>query len=320
MTDLIVKNKKMKQKVIAIGHKNPDADSVLSAILVSKFGRKIFGFDVEAVIADEINNETKFVLDFLKIKKPRLLKKIKNEKVILVDTTEPNQIIDGLTEDNLLAIIDHHNLGGLQSSKPIYTRVEPIGCTGSVIYKILKEKNIKIDKISATLIIACIISDTLNFNSPTTTNDDRKILKELNKIAKLDLKKFVNKLFTAKSSLKGISVKDIVSKDYKEFEMGKYKVGIGIWETTNPDSINLQKSKIIKELVIKKKKEKLDYLFFAVVDIIKNNSYLYIIGDEENVLAEKVFKNKVKDEIMFLKNIVSRKKQVVPQLRRELGK
>jgi manganese-dependent inorganic pyrophosphatase len=320
MTDLIVKNKKMKQKVIAIGHKNPDADSVLSAILVSKFGRKIFGFDVEAVIADEINNETKFVLDFLKIKKPRLLKKIKNEKVIFVDTTEPNQIIDGLTEDNLLAIIDHHNLGGLQSSKPIYTRVEPIGCTGSVIYKILKEKNIKIDKISATLIIACIISDTLNFNSPTTTNDDRKILKELNKIAKLDLKKFVNKLFTAKSSLKGISVKDIVSKDYKEFEMGKYKVGIGIWETTNPDSINLQKSKIIKELVIKKKKEKLDYLFFAVVDIIKNNSYLYIIGDEENVLAEKVFKNKVKDEIMFLKNIVSRKKQVVPQLRRELGK
>lgn len=310
----------MQNKVISIGHKNPDADSVLAAVLISRFGKKIFGFDVEAVIADEINNETKFVLNFLKIKTPRILKKIKNESVILVDTTEPNQIIDGLTKDNLLAIIDHHNLGGLKSSKPIYTRVEPIGCTGSVIYKILKEKKIKIDKTSAVLMATCIISDTLNFNSPTATNEDKKILKELNKIAKLNIKKFVEELFAAKSSLKGISVKDIVSKDYKQFEMGKYKVGIGVWETTNPESMNLQKDKIIKELIGKKNKEKLDYLFFAVVDIIKNNSYLYIIGDKENALSKKVFAGEIKDEMMFLKNIVSRKKQMVPVLMRELGK
>ena len=310
----------MKNKIISIGHKNPDADSVLAAVLVSRFGKKIFGVDIEAVVADEINNETKFVLDFLKIKKPRLLKKIKNEKVVLVDTTEPNQIIDGLTEDNLLAIIDHHNLVGLQSSKPIYTRVEPIGCTGSVIYKILREKNIKIDKKSAVLMIAGIISDTLDFHSPSTTNDDKKILKELNKIAKLDIKKFVDELFTAKSSLKRISVKDIITKDYKQFEMGKYEVGIGVWETTNPESVNIQKSKIIKALLDKKKKEKLDYLFFAVVDIIKNNSHLYIIGEAENTLSKKVFGSDIKDEMMFLRGVVSRKKQVVPVLMKELGK
>lgn len=310
----------MKNKIISIGHKNPDADSVLAAILVSRFGKKIFGVDIEAIIADEINNETKFVLNFLKIKTPRILKKIKNESVILVDTTEPNQIIDGLTEDNLLAIIDHHNLGGLKSSKPIYTRVEPIGCTGSVIYKILKEKKIKIDKTSAALMATCIISDTLNFNSPIATNEDKKILKELNKIAKLNIKKFVEELFAAKSNLKGISVKDIVSKDYKQFEMGEYKVGIGIWETTNPESMNLQKNKIIKELIGKKNKEKLDYLFFAVVDIIKNNAYLYIIKEEENILSKKVFGGDIKDEIMFLKGVVSRKKQLVPVLMKELGK
>ena len=310
----------MKQKVISIGHKNPDADSVLAAVLVSRFGKKIFGVEVEAVIADEINNETKFVLDFLKIKKPKILKKIKNEEVILVDTTEPNQIIDGLTEDNLLAIIDHHNLGGLKSSKPIYTRVEPIGCTGSVIYKILREKNIKIDKVSAIIMIACIVSDTLNFNSPTTTSDDKKILKELNKIAKLDLKKFTKDLFAAKSSLKGISVKDIITKDYKQFEMGKYKVGISVWETTNPESVNLQKDKIIEVLVNKKRKENLDYLFFAVVDIIENNSYLYIIEEKENILSKKVFGGDIKDETMFLKGVVSRKKQLVPVLMKELGK
>ncbi len=310
----------MKQKkIIAIGHKNPDTDSALSAILISRFGKKIFGADVKAAIAGGINNETKYILDFLKIKKPEVLKKIKNKKVILVDTTEPNQIIKGLTEDNLLAIIDHHNLGGLKSSIPIYARIEPLGCTGSVIYKILREKNIKINKVSATLIIACIISDTLNFNSPTATSEDKKILRELNKIAKLDLKKFAKDLFAAKSSLKGISVKDIISKDYKQFEMGKNKVGIGVWETTNPESVNLQKDKIIKALITKKNKEKLDYLFFAAVDILKNNSYLYVISEKENIVAEDIFGGKNRDSIMFLKGVVSRKKQVVPQLRKKLS-
>jgi len=310
----------MKNKTISIGHKNPDTDSVLSAILVSRFGKKIFGFDVEAVTAGSVNNETKYILNLLKIKKPRILKKLKNENVILVDTTEPGQIIDGLTEENLTAIIDHHNFGGLKSIKPIYARIEPIGCTGSVIYKILREKNIKIDKISAVLMIAGIVSDTLNFHSPSATNEDRKILKELNKIAKLDIKKFVENLFSAKSSLKGISVRDIVDKDYKKFEMGKNKVGIGVWETTDPESVNLQKDKIIKALINKKKKEKMDYLFFAVVDIIKNNSYLYVIENKEEVLARKVFGEEIKNNIMFLKKIVSRKKQMVPVLMNGLGK
>ncbi|MDF1497743.1 MAG: manganese-dependent inorganic pyrophosphatase [Patescibacteria group bacterium] len=308
----------MKNKIISIGHKNPDTDSALSSILVSRFSKKIFGYEIEAVMADEINNETKFILNLLKIKKPRVLKKIKNEKVVIVDTNEPKQIIDGLTEDNLLAIVDHHNLGGLKSSKPIYTRIEAVGCTGSIIYKILQEANIKIDKASAILIIVCILSDTLNFNSPTSTAEDKKILKELNKIANIDIKKFVNDLFAAKSSLQGIFVKDIISKDYKQFEMGKYKVGIGVWETTNPETVNIQKNKIIKALSEKKKKEKMDYMFFAVVDILKNNSYLYIIGDEEEKLAKNVF-GVSKDNILFAKGIVSRKKQLVPPLINKLG-
>lgn len=310
----------MQNKTISIGHKNPDTDSALSAILISKFSKKIFGVEAEAVAAGDINNETKYILEKLKIKKPRILKEIKNEKVILVDTTEPKQIIDGLTEDNLLAVVDHHNLGGLKSSKPIYFRAEPIGCASSVIYKILKEKNIKIDKISAILMIACILSDTLNFNSPTATVDDKKILSELNKIAKLDIQKFASELFSAKSSLKGISVNNIINRDYKQFDMGKFKVGIGVWETTNPETVNIQKNKIISALMEKKNLEKMDYVFFAVVDIVKNNSYLYIISDKENTLAEKAFGDVVENNLMFLKGVVSRKKQIAPVLMMKLGK
>ncbi|MBW6440498.1 manganese-dependent inorganic pyrophosphatase [Patescibacteria group bacterium] len=310
----------MNYKIIAIGHKNPDTDSVLSAILISRFAKKIFGFEIDAVVAGKINNETNYILEKLKLKKPRILKIIKKEAVILVDTTEPKQIIDGLMENNLLAIIDHHNFGGLKSSKPIFARVEALGCTGSVIYKILQERNIKVDKISATLIITCIISDTLNFNSPTTTADDKKIFRELNKIVKLDVKNFVNEIFTAKSNLKGISVDDIISKDYKQFDMGRIKVGIGVWETTSPETVNVQKDKIIQALLEKKSEEKMDYLFFAVVDIIKNNSDLYIVGQEEAELAKSVFSGNKKEGLIFLRGVVSRKKQLVPPLMDKLSR
>ncbi len=310
----------MKSKTISIGHKNPDTDSILSSILVSRFGKKVLGCEIEAARAGAVNNETKYVLDLVKIKAPRLLKRIKNEDVVLIDTTEPKQVVEGLTENNLVAIIDHHNLGGLKSSRPIYCRVEPIGCTASVVYKILRERGAKIDKLSAILIIASIISDTLNFNSPTSTAEDRKIVRELNKIAKLDIKEFAKELFKAKSSLKGISTASIIERDYKKYDMGKSRVGIGVWETVDPESVNLQKGKIIKALVDKKRAEKVDYMFFAVVDILKNNSYLYIIGEEEEKLAKDVFKVVVKGDIMFLKGVVSRKKQVVPLLMNELKK
>jgi len=302
-------------KTIVVGHKNPDTDSVLSAILVSKFSKKILGFEAESRIAGDVNNETKYILDLVKEAKPKLIKKITNENVVLVDTTEPGQIIEGLTEDNLVGIIDHHNLGGLKSSGAIYVRTESIGCACSLIYKILKEKGVKVDKKSAIMMIAGIVSDTLNLTSPTTTPEDKKFLKELTQLTKVDIKKFVAGLFEAKSSLKGISLDRVVECDYKEFEMGGKKVGIGVWETTNPESVNMSAEKIMKLLEDKKIKEDLDYLLFGVVDILKNNTYCYVIGEAEEKLISNVLGATTKDKVAFLKGVVSRKKQIVPQLR-----
>lgn len=310
----------MQKKVISIGHINPDTDSVLSAILISRFAKKIFGLEVEPTTAGNINNETKYVLNSLKIAAPRRLNKISGEDVVLVDTTEPKQIIEGLTDVNLLAIVDHHNLGGLKSGKPIFARIEPVGCTTTVIYKILQEKKIEIDKTSAILMIACIISDTLKFTSPTATADDKAAAEELNKIAKLDIESFASELFAAKSNLEGISVKDIVTKDYKDFDIGKYKVGIGVWETTNPAAVNAKKKELINALLEKKAKEKLNYIFFLVVDIIKNESVMYIVSEAEKTLAEKVFQVKAQNDLMLLKGVVSRKKQIKPPLMTELTK
>jgi manganese-dependent inorganic pyrophosphatase len=310
----------MQSKVISIGHINPDTDSVLSAILVSKFGKEIFGFAITPAIASDINNETKYVLSLLRIPKPAQISKITDEMVVLVDTTEPKQILEGLTDVNLAGIIDHHNLGGLKSGKPILARIEPLGCTAAVIYKILREKNIEIDKTAAILMIACIVSDTLNLTSPTTSPDDKKILGELNKISVIDLEKFVDDLFAAKSSLEGISTEDIITKDYKNFEMGKNKVGIAVWETTNPETVNSKKNDLMGALAKRKTAENLDYIFFLVVDIFKESSDMYIVGEPEKVLAEKVFGVKTENDTLELKGVVSRKKQVVPPLMKELAK
>lgn len=309
---------KMKNKTISIGHKNPDTDSVLSAFLVSKYGEKIFGTEVEAAIADDINNETKYIIEALKISKPMIKKRITDENVIILDTTEPGQIVEGLNENNLYGIIDHHNMGGLKSSKPIYARIEPLGCTCSIVYKIMREKKVRVDKNSAVMIISAIISDTLNFNSPTATNEDKKIMEELNKTIGLDIDAFAKTLFAAKSSLEGITINDIANKDYKVFDMGASKVGIGVWETTSPETLNSQKDRIIEALIKKKIEEKLNYIYFAVIDIITSNAYLYIIDNEENVLAKEAFGSESKDNIIFLKGVVSRKKQIVPPLQNKL--
>lgn len=310
-------------KTIVIGHTNPDTDSVVAAMLVAFYSEKVFGVKALAKRAGDFNNETKFILDLLpksvKINLPAKMSEVKTENVILVDTTEQSQIIKGINENNLLAIIDHHNLGGLKSLAPIYSRVEPLGSSCSILYKILQEKKIKIGENAAFLMISAIISDTLFFNSPTTTEEDKKIVKDLNKIAKINLKKLAGDMFKAKSSLRGIKTENIIEADYKFYQMGKSKVGISVWETVDSLSVNEKKTALMNALEKKKKKDKLDYLFFGVVDILKEKTYFYLPTPQEEELAKIVFGGKISNSVMLLKKVVSRKKQIAPLLNKKLS-
>ncbi|MCG2809819.1 MAG: manganese-dependent inorganic pyrophosphatase, partial [Candidatus Portnoybacteria bacterium] len=187
-----------------------------------------------------------------------------------------------------------------------------------VLYKILQEKKIKISENAAFLMIAAIVSDTLFFNSPTTTPEDKKIAKELNKIARINIKKLARDMFKAKSCLKGIKTEDIIEKDYKFYQMGKSKVGIGVWETVDSASVNEKKTAVMDALKKKKKKDGLDYLFFGVVDILKEETHLYLLGDREEKLAKAVFGGKVSGGTILLEKVVSRKKQIAPLLNKKL--
>ncbi len=304
------------KKIIVIGHKNPDTDSIVSSLAMAEYFKKVLKIPVKAFRAGEINNETKFILKEVGIKKPSLISTIKKNKenaVALVDHNELSQVSDKIDFAQVSYIIDHHKLL-VQTEKPIFCRVEPLGSTATIIAKMFQERKIKVSKTIAKLLLAGILSDTLNLVSPTTTVEDKKIARWLNKTAQIKIKKFANEMFEAKSSLTGISIKKMFFSDYKLSKIGKYKVGVGVWETTNPGKVNEKVKEIVKELKNQKKENKLNYLFFMTVDILKQNSYLFIAGSQEEKLAKKIFKGKIENGIMFLEGIVSRKKQVIPPI------
>ncbi len=308
------------KKIIIIGHKNPDTDTIVSSLIAEHYYNNILRIPAKAYRLGEINNETKFVLEKFSVQTPQLLKKAGEHDVfILVDHNELSQSADDLRTGQIERVIDHHKIS-LQTEVPIFLRIDPIGSTASVLAKMYAEAGKKIPANVAKIMLAGILSDTLNLTSPTTTDMDRKLVKELNKNAKLDLKQFVADLFLAKSSLKGISLNMLIEQDYKAFEMGANKVGIAVWETTNPKSVLCEKERIIKLLVEKKQREKIDYIIFALVDIIAQNCVIFIVGEKEKDLLQKVFSGKVSGDEMFLPGVVSRKKQIVPQLTESLTK
>lgn len=307
-------------KIVIIGHKNPDTDSIVSAIAGQELFAKIFDKVAVAKRAGDLNNETKFVLNKFGVQIPELISEIEEgDAVALVDHNEVSQIAEKINFTDVEYLIDHHKLT-LATEKPIFCRVEPIGSTASLVAKMFFEKGFEISEVLAKLLLAGILSDTLNLTSPTTTAEDKKLAEKLNDIAKIDMQEFVSEMFEAKSSLEGISVAEIVSLDYKNFEMGSSKIGVGTWETTSPQSVNSKKAEILQALREKKAQEKLDAIFFMVVDILGQNCELYLIGETEEQIAQKVFEGKIENNAMFLPGVVSRKKQIVPQLTEELSK
>ena len=306
-------------KLIIVGHKNPDTDSIVSAIAAQEFFSKL-GTEAEARRAGEANNETRFILENVGIPMPGLAESLgEGETAVLVDHNEEGQAFDQLAYEKVSHIIDHHKLS-VKTEGPIYCRVEPVGSTSSLIAKMFFERKMDISGNAAKLLMAGILSDTLNLTSPTTTQEDKDLLGELNKTAKIEIGSFVAEMFKAKSSLEGISVEDIIRVDYKTFEMGKRNVGIGTWETTLPESVNEKKEEIMEALSREKEAVGLDYIFFMVVDILKQNCQLYLVGEAEKELAQKVFSGEMSNSEMFLVGVVSRKKQIVPQLTEALSK
>jgi manganese-dependent inorganic pyrophosphatase len=298
------------KKVIVIGHKNPDTDSVVSAIIFSKI-KKEEGVSFTPAVAGDLNRETELVLSSFKAEVPlKMEEKGSEERFFLVDHNDLSQSI--AEKEDVVGVLDHHQLSGMKSDSVLYFRVEPVGSTCTLLYEIIKDKGIEIDKDEMGLLASGIISDTFNLNSPTTTEKDVKYLKELSKKAGVNTDHLAEEMFTAKSDFTGRSTEEIICGDMKEYDFNGKKVGIGVSEVTALDYF-LKNDDTISETVKKIKQEKnLDAFFFGAVDIIKQNTHFYFAGEEEKDLISKLFSGEEKGNYFVLEGVSSRKKEIAP--------
>lgn len=304
--------------IYVIGHKNPDTDSVAAALVFSDYLKKK-GMNTRPALAGKLNKETEYVLNFLRIRTPEILLSAGSKKFFLVDHGNLGQAVSGIKSSQVFAVLDHHKMSGLVTDEPIFYYAKPLGSSCTIVFCLFQKKGMKLAKKQAVLLLAGIISDTLNFNSPTTTPEDKKAAKELAQISSIKIAEFARKMFEAKSDISDIKTKDLLLADYKVFDFSGKEVGIGVHETTNPCGAEERKQEIFKELKKIKDKNKLDFMFWAIIDIIKNRSFLFLISPKEAELAKKAFKGKYKEgNIMFLKGVTSRKKQLVPPLAKAL--
>ena len=315
------------KEIIIIGHKNPDTDSVVTSLVLAEFLRKIkkpilgfSNFKVKVAISGSISKEGEFVLKYFKIKKPARIQSIVKKNVFLVDHGDYEQAAQGVQEANIVGILDHHKLGGIKTQTPIFYRAEPIGSSSTIVAKMFFENNISFNKKTAGLLLAGILSDTLKFTSPTTTKDDKETAKVLARVSKENIDKLSKKMFEVKSDISNITPDKLVATDYKEFKAAKTNFAIGVHETTFPKKVIATKEEVFSALVRLKKKRKMDLMFFALIDILKKNSTLFIIGEREKEVAQKIFKKKAKDNLIFLPGVVSRKKQILPPIIKFLEK
>lgn len=306
-------------KTIIIGHINPDLDSIVSSIILAEFlNKKEKGNNYESKSAGKLNKETNFILNYFDCKKPQIIKDLSGKRVFLVDHGEYEQSVFGIEKAEIVGVVDHHKMGGLKTSSPIFYRSEIVGSTCSILSKMFIENKIALTKKQAGLLLSGIISDTLNFTSPTSTLEDKKIAQILNKISKENLKELADKILEIKSDISDISIEELIKRDYKEFKAGKTNFAIGVFETLNPKKIN--KDKILSSLKKIKKEDKIDLLFFGLVDIMKKNTELFLVEEREKDVAEKSFSKKASNNILFLEGFLSRKKQILPPLTEFLEK
>ena len=300
--------------VLIFGHKNPDTDTICSAIAYAEL-KKALGVNAEAVRLGDVSGETQYALDYFKVDAPRYIENAASEtdSVILVDHNEFQQSVADIKDVTVLEVIDHHRIANFETSDPLYYRAEPVGCTATILNKIYKENNVEIKKEIAGLMLSAIISDSLLFKSPTCTEQDIQAAKELAEIAGVNADEFGLDMLKAGADLSDKSVEQLLSIDAKEFSMGTYKVEIAQVNAVDTNDVLSKQSELEQAVQGIIENKGLDLFLLVVTDILNNDSVGIALGNKAEVV-EKAFNVSLENNTALLKGVVSRKKQIVPVL------
>ena len=284
----------MLEQIYIFGHKNPDTDSICSSIVKEKLNRRLGYERCFAKRLGNVNKETQYVLNYLGIEPPELIEKAK-----------------------ILGVIDHHRISNFETKEPLYYTARPYGCTSTILYKEYKQRGLEIDRQEAILMASSIISDTLLLKSPTTTNHDIRALDELEKIAGIDIKQYGLEMLKAGTDLDDFTAEQLVNLDAKSLSKDDKKYVIAQVNTVSIEDVLKRQDELEKAINDEIGKNNLDLFVLAITDILNSNSEIISLGKSAK-LVENAFNVKLENNRAFLEGVVSRKKQLLPNIEKNI--
>ncbi|OOY11419.1 MAG: manganese-dependent inorganic pyrophosphatase [Rhodobacteraceae bacterium] len=299
------------------GHKAPDTDSTGSPIAWAWYLSEIKGTPAKACLLGEPNTEAAFVIEHWGLEKPEIIADVaEGESVVIVDTNNPAELPASINSANVIQIIDHHKLtGGIETTSPIDITMRPLACTATIMYDLMGDDVAKAPRGVKGAMLSCILSDTLEFRSPTTTDHDRAVCEALAKDLGVDMHELATKMFEAKSDVSAFSDAELLRMDSKEYAVGGTSFRVSVLETTAPKMILDRKASLMGAMETVAKEDGVDQVLLFVVDILNEEATLLVPNDLVKGVAEKSFDATVAGDTVVLPGVMSRKKQIIPSLK-----
>ncbi len=301
---------------LVFGHTSPDTDSTGSPLIWAWYLAQVKGEDARAVLLGEPNTEAGFVLKRWGFDRPDIIEGVDaGQPCVIVDTNNPSELPDAINDADILGIIDHHRLvGGIETKAPITITIRPLACTATIMHDLMGPDAERMTDPIKGLMLSCILSDTLAFRSPTTTDQDRALAEKLAGELGVSIPDYAAEMFAAKSDVSAFSDAELLRMDSKEFEVGGKTFRVSVLETTAPQIVLDRKQSLMGSMADVAAEDSVDQVLLFVVDILKEEATLLVPNDLVKGVAEKSFGATVSGDSVVLPGIMSRKKQIIPNL------
>jgi len=301
---------------LVFGHKSPDTDSTGSPIIWAWYMTEVLGNPAEPRLLGEPNTEAAFMLTRWKLDKPAMLGDLTiGTAVVIVDTNNPAELPAGINDADITAIIDHHKLvGGLETKGPIDITIRPLACTATIMHDLMGDDAAKMPEGVKGAMLSCILSDTLEFRSPTTTDHDRALAERLAEELGVSIPGYAAEMFAAKSDVSRFSDAELLRMDSKEYGVGGKTFRVSVLETTSPNIVLDRKASLMRTMETVASEDGVDQVLLFVVDILNEEATLLVPNDLVKQVAEKSFATVCAGDTVVLPGIMSRKKQIIPNL------
>lgn len=299
------------------GHKSPDTDSTGSPIIWAWYLNDVLGKSAEPRLLGEPNSEALYMLARWNLDKPEMIDDVSAaDTCVIVDTNNAAELPDGINDANVIEVIDHHMLaGGLKTKSPINITIRPVACTATIMHDLMGDAAAQMPTAIKGAMLSCILSDTLEFRSPTTTDVDRKLAVSLADDLGINVPDYAAEMFAAKSDVSSYSDSELLRMDSKTYEIDGTKFRVSVLETTSPSSVLARKQGLVEDMPTVAEEDGVDQVLFFLIDILSEEAILFVTNDLVRKVAEKSFGVVAEGDLISLPGVISRKKQIIPALK-----